>query len=97
MQTRHRLDGSLNDRDGLGNTPLHWLLINGHLKAARYFIAYYAKYGLDLSAKNREGNTARNITLLNSHHALAQQLLTAEIDNCIRALRLWREMGLNHA
>ena len=38
---------SLNDRDVLGNTPLHWLLINGHLKAARYFIAHYAKYGLD--------------------------------------------------
>lgn len=97
LQARYRLGASLNDRDGLGNTPLHWLLINGHLKAARYFIAHYVTYGLDLGAKNHQGNTVRNIALLNGHHALAQRLLTAEIDNCLRALRLWREMGLNHA
>jgi len=97
LQARYRLGASLNDRDGLGNTPLHWLLVNGHLKAARYFIDRYVTFGLDLGAKNHQGNTVRNIALLNGHHALAQQLLTAEIDNCIRALRLWREMGLNHA
>lgn len=97
LQARYRLGASLNDRDVLGNTPLHWLLINGHLKAARYFIAHYVTYGLDLNAKNRQGYTARNIALFNGHHALAQQLLTAEIDNYIQALRLWREMGLNHA
>ena len=96
LQARYRLGASLN-RDGLGNTPLHWLLVNGHLKAARYFIDRYVTFGLDLGAKNHQGNTVRNIALLNGHHALAQQLLTAEIDNCIRALRLWREMGLNHA
>jgi ankyrin repeat protein len=97
LQARYRLGASLNDRDGLGNTPLHWLLINGHLKAARYFIDRYLVFGLDLSAKNHEGNTVRNIALLNGHHELAQRLLAAEIDNCLRALRLWREMGLNRA
>lgn len=97
LRARYRLGASLNDRDALGNTPLHWLLINGHVKAARYFIAQYDAYGLDLNAKNHQGNTARTVALLNGHHALAQQLLTAEIDNCIGALRLWRDMGLNHA
>jgi ankyrin repeat protein len=97
LQARYRLGASLNDRDRLGNTPLHWLLVNGHLKAARYFIDRYVTFGLDLGAKNHQGSTVRNIALLNGHHALAQQLLTAEIENCIRALRLWREMGLNHA
>lgn len=65
--------------------------------AAGYFITHCAMYGLDLSGKNGEGNTVRNIALLNSHHALAHQLLTAETDNYLRALRLWQEMGLNHA
>jgi ankyrin repeat protein len=97
LQARYRLGASLNDRDGLGNTPLHWLLVNGHLKAARYFIDRYVTFSLNLSAKNHQGNTVHNIALLSGHHALAQRLLTAEIDNCLRALRLWREMGLNHA
>ena len=97
LRTRYRLGASLNDRDALGNTPLHWLLINGHVKAARYFIAHYDAYGLDLNAKNHQGNTARTVALLHGHHALAQQLLSAEVDNCIGALPLWRDMGLNHA
>lgn len=97
LQARYRLGANLNDRDGQGNMPLHWLLINGHLRAAGYFIIHCAMYGLDLGGKNGEGNTVRNIALLNSHHALAHQLLTAETDNYIRALRLWQEMGLNHA
>jgi len=97
LRTRHQLGGSLNDRDVLGNTPLHLLLAHGYLKAARYFITYYAKYGLDLYAKNSQGNTPRNIAQLKGEHALAQALLDAEVDNSVRALRLWREMGLNHA
>ncbi|MBC3375947.1 ankyrin repeat domain-containing protein [Pseudomonas sp. SWRI92] len=97
LHARHQLGGSLNDRDVLGNTPLHLLLTHGHLKAARYFITHYAKYGLDLYAKNSEGNTPRNIAQLHGEQALAQALLDAEINNSVRALRLWREMGLNHA
>jgi len=97
LQARYRLGGSLNDRDALGNTPLHWLVINGHLKAVKYFTERYASYGLDLNAKNRRGETARTLALANGFHETAQQLLTAEVDNCIGALRIWREMGLNHA
>ena len=97
LHARHQLGGSLNDRDVLGNTPLHLLLTHGHLKAARYFITHYAKYGLDLYAKNSDGNTPRNIAQLQGEHALAQALLNAEVDNSVRALRVWREMGLNHA
>lgn len=97
LQARHRLGASLNDRDALGNTPLHWLLINGHLNAARHFIAHCHVYGLDLNARNHQGDTVRAIALQQRHHALARQLLAAEVDNCLRALRLWREMGLNHA
>ena len=97
LQARYRLGASLNDRDGLGNTPLHWLLLNGHLKAARYFIDRAMTFGLDLGAKNHQGNTLRNIALLNGQHELAQRLLVAETDNCLRALRLWQDMRLNHA
>jgi ankyrin repeat protein len=97
LEARYRLGGSLNDRDALGNTPLHWLVINGHLKAVKYFAERYRSFGLDLNAKNHQGETARNIALGNGFHETAQQLLTAEVDNCIGALRIWREMGLNHA
>lgn len=97
LHARHQLGGSLNDRDVLGNTPLHLLLMHGHWKAARYFISHYAQYGLDLYAKNSEGNTPRNIAQLKGEQALAQALLDAEVDNSVRALRVWREMGLNHA
>ncbi|AVU75118.1 ankyrin repeat domain-containing protein [Pseudomonas rhizophila] len=97
LHARHQLGGSLNDRDVLGNTPLHLLVTHGHLKAARYFITHYARYGLDLYAKNSDGNTPRNIAQLQGEHALAQALLNAEVDNSVRALRVWREMGLNHA
>lgn len=46
-----------------------------------------------MNAKNNEGNTARNLAILNGHHDIAQQLLIREIDNYIGATRIWHEMS----
>ena len=52
LETRFRLGGSLNHRDVDGNTPIHWLAINGHFKAVRYFTDSYRMFELDMNAKN---------------------------------------------
>jgi ankyrin repeat protein len=93
LESRFRLGGSLNDRDMDGNTPIHWLAIHGHFKAVRYFTDNYRMFELDMNAKNNEGNTARNLAILNGHHDVAGQLLIREIDNYISATRLWHEMS----
>ena len=93
LETRFRLGGSLNHRDVDGNTPIHWLAINGHFKAVRYFTDSYRMFELDMNAKNNEGNTARNLAILHGHHDIAQQLLIREIDNYISATRIWHEMS----
>ena len=93
LETRFRLGGSLNHRDVDGNTPIHCLAISGHFKAVRYFTDSYRMFELDMNAKNNEGNTARNLAILNGHHDIAQQLLIREIDNYISATRIWHEMS----
>jgi ankyrin repeat protein len=92
LETRFRLGGSLNDRDVDGNTPIHWLAINGRFKAVRYFTDNYMMFELDMSAKNNEGNTARNLAILNGYPEIAEQLLIREIDNCICAAIIWNQM-----
>ena len=97
LEARFRLGANLNDRDVGGNTPLHVLAINGHLKAVRYFTANRLLFELDMNAKNSEGLTARNLATFNGHHGIAQQLLMCEIDNCISAARIWHEMSAGRA
>lgn len=93
LEKRFRLGGDLNDRDVDGNTPIHWLAINGHFKAVRYFTDNYRMFELDVNAKNSEGNTARNLAILNGHHAIAELLLIREIENYISAALIWHEMS----
>ncbi|WP_438283781.1 ankyrin repeat domain-containing protein [Pseudomonas alabamensis] len=89
---RYQQGRSLNDRDAAGNTPLHWLAANGHSKAANYFSKRFSKFCLDLSARNNEGHTARNVATLAGHHDIAARLLTREIDNYLRAARTWQQI-----
>ncbi|MOA59728.1 hypothetical protein D3C78_1844140 [compost metagenome] len=49
-------------------------------------------YGIDLDAKNNEGNTARNMALLADHQDIAQQLLIWEIEDYIDAVRIRHKM-----
>lgn len=93
LEARFQAGGSLNERDASGNTPLHWLAFNGHFKAVKYFTAKYREFELDMNAKNNEGNTARNLSVLNGHHDIAEQLLIREVDNYISAARIWHEMS----
>lgn len=93
LETRYRLGASLNDRDVHGNTPMHWLAGNGHFKAVKYFAENYRQFGLDINAKNHEGQSARNVAMLAGHPDIAQQLLIREIDNYQGAARLWHEMS----
>lgn len=93
LETRFRLGGSLNHRDVDGNTPIHWLATHGHFKAVRYFTDSYKMFELNMNAKNNEGNTARNLAILNGHHDIVEQLLIREIDNYISAARIWHEMS----
>lgn len=71
LETRFRLGGSLNYRDVDGNTPIHGLAISGHFKAVRYFTNNYLMFELDMNAKSNDGNTARNLAILNGHHDIA--------------------------
>ncbi|MCE0849497.1 ankyrin repeat domain-containing protein [Pseudomonas asiatica] len=92
LANRYRQGRSLNDRDAAGNTPLHWLAVHGHSKAANYFANHYRTFCLDLSARNNEGHTARDVARLAGHHDIAAQLLIREIDNYLGAAYIWQQM-----
>ncbi len=92
LANRYRQGRSLNDRDAAGNTPLHWLAAHGHSKAANYFANHYRTFCLDLSARNNEGHTARDVARLAGHHDIAAQLLIREIDNYLGAAYIWQQM-----
>lgn len=83
---------SLNDRDAVGNAPPHWLAVNGHAKAAKYFANRFMMFSRDLNARNNEGPTAQNVTMLVGHHDIATQLLIREIDNYLGAALIWQQM-----
>ena len=88
LEKRHAEGGCLNSRDGEGNTPVHWLAANGHFKAAKYFSEKHFMFGVDIDAKNNDGNTPRNLAILAGHQDIAEQLLTWEIDNYITSVRI---------
>jgi ankyrin repeat protein len=75
LKKRYMEGGSLNDRDVGGNTPIHWLAANGHFKAAKYFSEKHFMFNVDIDAKNNEGNTPRNLAILEDHQNIADQLL----------------------
>ena len=89
---RYREGGSLNDRDVGGNTPIHWLAANGHFEAAKYFSDNHFRYGVEMEAKNNEGNTARNLAILAGHQEIADQLIIWEIENYITVARIRHKM-----
>jgi ankyrin repeat protein len=88
LERRYLEGGSLNDRDVGGNTPIHWVAANGHFKAAKHFSEKHFMFNVDIDAKNNEGNTPRNLAILEGHQDIAQQLLVWEIDNYITAVRV---------
>lgn len=88
LERRHIEGGSLNDRDSGGNTPIHWLAANGHAKAVALFSEKHFMFNIDLDAKNNEGNTARNMALLEGHQEIAQQLLIWELEDYIDSVRI---------
>ncbi|MND70430.1 hypothetical protein D3C80_619340 [compost metagenome] len=45
-------------------------------------------FGVDIDAKNNDGNTPRNLAILAGHQDIAEQLLTWEIDNYITSVRI---------
>lgn len=98
LEKRYLEGAGLNDRDALGNTPLHWLAANGHFKAAKHFSENHFRYGIDIDAKNSDGNTARNLATIAKHHDIVDQLLSWEIDNYITAARIRHKVtaGLQH-
>lgn len=88
LEKRYMEGGCLNSRDEHGNTPLHLIAANGHFKAAKYFSEGHFRFGIDLDAKNNEGNTARNLAVLAGHQDIADQLLIWEIENYITCTRV---------
>lgn len=93
LEKRYREGGCLNSRDKGGNTPIHWLAANGHLKAVKHFSEKHFMFNVDIDAKNHDGNTARNLAVLEDHQDIAQQLLIWEIDNYITSVRVMYKMS----
>ena len=88
LEKRYVEGGCLNSRDAGGNTPIHWLAANGHLKAVVLFSEQHFTFNVDLDAKNNDGNTPRNLALLEGHQDIAQQLLIWEIADYIGSVRI---------
>lgn len=92
LEKRYLSGGSLNSRDSSWNTPIHWLAANGHLKAAKYFTENHFMFGVDLDAKNHDGNTPRNLALIAGHSEVASQFLIWEIEDYITSARIRHKM-----
>jgi ankyrin repeat protein len=88
LEKRYMEGGCLNSRDEYGNTPIHWVAVNGHFKAAKYFSEKHFMFSVDIDAKNNEENTPRNLALLAGHQDIADQLLIWEIDDYITSARI---------
>lgn len=88
LEKRYMEGGCLNSRDVGGNTPIHWVAANGHFKAAKHFSEKHFMFNIDIDAKNNEGNTARNMALLEGRQDIAEQLLIWEIDSYIDSVRI---------
>jgi len=88
LEKRYLEGACLNSRDLQGNTPIHWIAANGHLKAAKNFTEKHFRLSVDLDAKNHDGNTPRNLAVLAGHEEIANQFLIWEIEDYITGARI---------
>jgi len=93
LEKRYLEGGSLNSRDSEGNTPIHWIASNGHLKAVMYFTEKHFMFNIDLDAKNHAGNTPRNLAVLAGHLDIVNQLMIWELDDYILSARIRHKMS----
>ncbi|CAG8591393.1 5658_t:CDS:2, partial [Scutellospora calospora] len=62
----------VNAQNELGNTPLHWSALNGHIEVVTLLISN----GADVKIKNKAGRTAMYEAQQNNHEKVVEYLLS---------------------
>ncbi|KAI2623803.1 hypothetical protein GGS21DRAFT_533428 [Xylaria nigripes] len=85
----HDRHGSVQTKDILGQSPLHWAAKNGHLQAIELLMRYGPKAAVDSTDQN--GHSALLVALLNRHTAAAELLVTkgARLDIMTNGMMGW--------
>jgi len=68
----------VNQKDSLGNTPLHYAIVNGHEDICRVLIRYRNKNKLNLLSTDNEGNTPLHVAALHNRIDILELLLATE-------------------